>query len=120
MHQQIFVRIFERPMCQKHVIMMKKLLYILSIFAMLLVFDSCTKEAVHKCDGEYDYFDQDNENDSRGVIDQGGGGAINDQDNDDDDEDEDNDQIGDPDNDDDDEEEDNDEVEEVNDRGEGA
>lgn len=88
---------------------MKKLIYILSLFAALLIFDSCEKSKVEKC-GDFDPFAPvtQEEEMSRGQLqDNGGGGGIIDPDEDDDDLDDD-DQIVDPDEDDDDMDDDDD------------
>ncbi len=84
---------------------MKKILYILSIFATVLLFDSCTKERVELV-GDFDPFAED-ESQIRGLNDnECCNGGIFDPDEDDDDLDEDDDQIFDPDEDDDDMDED--------------
>ncbi|NOQ71399.1 MAG: hypothetical protein GQ574_05335 [Crocinitomix sp.] len=92
---------------------MKKFLYILSILTAILLFDSCTKEDVTRCDEHQDafgleFFDDDSQ--TRGNLDGSDGGGIVDQDNDDDESDEDDDVIVDPDNDDDESDEDDDEL----------
>lgn len=86
---------------------MKKLIYILSIFTAVLLFNSCEKMNVEKChEGDDPFATQDDL--SRGqIIGNGNGGGIIDLDQDDDDEDED-DQIVDPDEDDDDMDDDDD------------
>jgi len=66
---------------------MKKLIYILSLFATLLIFDSCEKSKIEKC-SELDPFAPatQEENRFRGQIqNNGGGGGIVDPDEDDDD-----------------------------------
>lgn len=87
---------------------MKKLIYILSLFALVLLLDSCNKEEILPC-GDHDAFELDSSDDSRNlgpIVGTEGGGVVDDDD-DDDDADEDGDEGGvvDDDNDDDDEDE---------------
>jgi len=86
---------------------MTKLFYILSLYAVLLLLDSCSKERITKCDDIDPFATQENDL-SRGQL-GGGTGGILDPDEDDDDLDDD-DQIVDPDEDDDDMDDDDEEI----------
>lgn len=86
---------------------MKKLVYILSLFAVILLLDSCSKERITQCN-DIDPFATEENDLSRGLL-GGGTGGILDPDEDDDDLDED-DQIVDPDEDDDDMDDDDEEI----------
>lgn len=90
---------------------MKKILYILSILAVMLLFDSCTKERVELMP-DHDPFAFDCPEDdtkSRGLVENDGGGIL-DSDKEDEEEDEDDDLIVDPDEDDQEEDEDDDDL----------
>lgn len=91
---------------------MKKLIYILSLFAAILIFDSCEKSKIEKCVDVDPFAPMTQEDDmSRGQLqDNSGGGEIIDPDEDDDLDDDD--QIVDPDEDDDDMDDDDDTIKE--------
>ncbi len=66
---------------------MKKLIYILSLFTLVLLLDSCNKEEILPC-GDHDAFELDSSDDTqnRGPISDPTSGGVVDDDNDDDEE----------------------------------